>query len=129
MAVFRRKCGLFLLGRVLLGGEGCGVKNRAKAEKTGGRPPVCRSSGAKRGLFSRGNSASAYSQSRAVRPMCHASWMIWATRLAERVAASMPQGRLSAWQPAKWIGPTGSSMCGQNCFERAQGEEADGSQL
>lgn len=32
----------------------------------------------------------------AIATLCQASWMIWATRLAERVAASIPQGRLSA---------------------------------
>ena len=35
-------------------------------------------------------------------------------RPGDRVAASMPQDRLSAWLPAKWIRPTGRMMCGQN---------------
>ena len=48
MALFRGKRGLFWLGWVLFGGEALGVKNRAKMEKTRGRPPVWSSSGAKR---------------------------------------------------------------------------------
>ena len=38
----------------------------------------------------------------------------WATRLPERVAASIPQFMLSALEPTKCIRPTGSIVCGQN---------------
>src|SRR3954462_13206130 len=44
-----------------------------------------------------------------------------ATRLAERVAASMPQERLSANDPAKWTRPTASMMCGQNLLSPPSG--------
>ena len=40
--------------------------------------------------------------------------MARATRLAERVAASIPQGRLSAWLPAKWMPGQPARICGQN---------------
>src|SRR5207253_231482 len=62
-----------------------------------------------------------------------ASWMVRATRPAERVAASIPHGRLSAWLPAKWIRPTGRRICGQNFFSVPKGngvrsqEDAQGS--
>src|SRR5947209_6337282 len=44
----------------------------------------------------------------------YAASMAFATRFADRVAASCPQFKLSQYAPAKWMRPEGSIIAGQN---------------